>query len=113
MRGHESVVKDDGNLHDWIDMLVRQLPKRARPQLVVIARRMIPAPKRSSYTNVYFGSVQSLSRDYSKDVLSLWLKELEADFPSELMEVIINYVVGHPKNIEIAARYAAEVGLPV
>lgn len=111
VRGHEAIIKDDGDIQDWLSLLIQELPRRPRPQVVLIARRMVPAPKRFRHPNTYFASLQSLPREKSKDLFTLWLKELDADFPSELIEEIIDYVVGHPKNIEVAARYSAEVGI--
>lgn len=111
LRGHEALVKDDGDLQDWLGLLVQKLPKNPRPQLVVVARRMTPASRRGRYANTHFTGLQSLSRDKSRDLLTLWLKELDVNFPSDLIDDIVEYVVGHPKNIEVAARYAAEVGI--
>jgi tetratricopeptide (TPR) repeat protein len=110
LRGHESVIRDDGGFQDWLGALIQLLPRKPRPQMALFARRIPPVTKRKNYPNTYFGVLQSLSHDDSRSLLILWLKSLEVEFPADLIDEMVPYVSGHPTHIEVAARYAAEVG---
>lgn len=114
LRGHSALMADDGTLQEWLLEVVKALPKSNIPVLVIISRRMMPFAKRQYVEpyGVFFCRTESLSLEHSKALLSQWLKKFDLDFSSSLLDQVTPFVAGHPKNIELAAKYAAHYGIP-
>lgn len=110
LRGSDSIVKDDGYIQDWIASLINKMQPSAWPKLVIIARRMISSSKRSIYSNTSFHAINSLDNESSKKLLNIWIKHYREEIDPLLQDEIIEYVTGHPKNIQLAATLASEFG---
>lgn len=112
LRGKDSIIRDDGYLPDWLNLVLKNLTPSPWPKLVVIARRMIPASRRGNYPSAKFYPINSLESSASKKLLAIWLKHHGANIEQNLSDEISTYVSGHPRNIQIAAALAAEFGSP-
>lgn len=112
LRGHNAILKDNGALQDWIASLIHELPATAIPQLVTICRRMVPAKERIPYDRrVLFKYVESLSDEDAIRLLGLWFQHFALNASESLLREIASLVGGHPKHIEVAGRYASDVGI--
>jgi hypothetical protein len=110
LRGKDSIVLDDGFLPEWLSTLLSKLKDSSWPKLVIIARRLISPSRRRSYPRVAFFPVNSLDAADSRKLLAIWLKHLGADIEQSLNDEIVEYVSGHPRNIQLAATLATEFG---
>jgi tetratricopeptide (TPR) repeat protein len=108
--GTNAIVDDQGDFHPWLGALLNTLPSRARTQMVIFCNRMVRHPLHSQYPRVLFKSVGSLSQDTSKQLLNLWLKHLETDAPQIAANAVLDLVLGHPRQIQVAARYLKSAG---
>jgi len=111
VRGKDAILADDGAISEWLSDLIKKIHATPWPKMVVISRRMITPHRRVFYPNVFFVQVNSLDEADSKRLLSIWLKHLGISIASALVDDICQHVTGHPRNIQIAARYAAEFGV--
>lgn len=110
LRGKDSIVNDEGLLASWLSAVISKLTSSSWPKLVIFARRMISPGKRGRYPGVAFFSVNSLELPDSRKLLAIWLKHLQANIDQSLSDEIVQYVNGHPRNIQLAAALAAEFG---
>ncbi|MRW83724.1 TIR domain-containing protein [Pseudoduganella sp. FT26W] len=110
LRGKDAIVLDDGFLSDWLGAVVAKLKDSPWPKLVLIARRVVSPAKRFKYPGMAFFPVNSLDISDSRKLLAIWLKHLQADVDQSLSDEIVEFVSGHPKNIQLAATLAAEFG---
>ncbi len=111
IRGKDALVDDGGLISSWLTALTRRLSSSPWPKLVLISRRLIAPSKRGYYPNTFFVQANSLDNPDSKRLLSIWMKHLGLAVDNELVDDICQHVTGHPRNIQIAARYAAELGI--
>jgi tetratricopeptide (TPR) repeat protein len=111
VRGKDAIVDDGGLISGWLAGLMGRLSKSPWPKLVVISRRLISPSKRGNYPNTYFVLTNSLDHSDSKRLLSIWMKHLGLTIDNSFVDDICQHVTGHPRNIQVAARYAAELGV--
>lgn len=111
LRGKDALVDDGGLISSWLTGVLARLKHSPWPKLVIISRRLITPSKRNKYPNTFFVQTNSLDYQESKRLLSIWMKHLGLRIDNILVDDICQHVTGHPRNIQIAARYAAELGI--
>jgi hypothetical protein len=110
LRGGDALISDSGVFPKWLSDIIEKLDASPWPKLAIVSRRTIAPSKRGNYPNVFFQPISSLDDDPSKQLLSLWLKHFSVAGKPQLVNDIAQYVSGHPRNIQVAARLAAEFG---
>jgi tetratricopeptide (TPR) repeat protein len=112
LRGHGSLLTDDGDLQPWLALVISNLHTKGRPALGLIARRMAKVSHQRKHPRIFFWSVASLAKEDSEELLSIWLREMEISPQRDMFYRLLEACSGHPKQIEVTARIARRLGLP-
>jgi len=105
------IYTDGGDYHEYMRGLVAALSETSRPIVGFIQTRMMPASVRANYPLSHHQFVRQLDNESTKELLSFKLKLKGVPFTEAQIERSVEYLDGHPYNVEFFAVLAESYGI--
>lgn len=100
----DSIFDDSGEINDWMEQLIKKLPSMSYPCLNITTNRKPYFIKSSITERTVICYLDPLSTQDSSLLFHWWLNKLEVSLPSPVLELILEQIIGNPKQIESAVR---------
>jgi tetratricopeptide (TPR) repeat protein len=103
-------ITENGVFQPWLYQLIRELPSKQYPQLIIVGRRMPSFETQRKNKNVACFKIESLN---PKDSEKLWIFALQQNSinaPKQFILELNKQITGHPSTILATAEYIKQMG---
>jgi hypothetical protein len=105
------VYTDSGDYQKHLLLLLTELSDQGKPVVGFSQTRMMPYHLRESYGRTFHRHIQPLNEETTKELLSLKLKAMNIEFNSGDIDVISEFLDGHPFNVRFAVNFISSYGI--
>lgn len=104
IEANDSILKDSGELNEWLRFLIRKIPAGGYPLVNIITRRRPNYLDSGVAEKTVICHLEPLPDDESELLFAWWTSTLCIQLPPHIAAIILEQVLGNPALIASAAR---------